>query len=144
VKKMKLQRRQRELRLTDRALAKRAGVSTATIHRAKKAGESHPNAKISGVSRYGPMEQIAAALECEVRDIDEFHPALRERVFREARKQGVPPEVLDQADQEFHLGLPPTPEALQFGAYTLLADIVDYLDRVGWGDLVDKAFRERR
>ncbi len=131
---MKLERRQRELRLTDRALAERAGVSTATIHRAKKAE----------VRRYGAMEQIAAALECAVTDVDEFHPALRERVFREAKKQGAPLEVLDQADQEFHLGLPPSREALQFGAYTLLADIVDYLDRTGRADLVDQAIRERR
>jgi DNA-binding Xre family transcriptional regulator len=131
---MKLEQRQRELRLTDRALAERAGVSTATLHRAKKAE----------VRRYGVMEQIAAALECAVTDVDEFHPALRERVFREAKKQGAPLDVLDQADQEFHLGLPPSQKALQFAAYTLLADIVDYLDRVGRADLVDKAIRERR
>ncbi len=130
---MKLEQRQKERRLTDRALAERAGVSTATIHRAKKAE----------VRRYGVMEQIAAALECAVTDVDEFHPALRERVFREAKKQGAPLEVLDQADQEFHLGLPPSREALHFGAYTLLADIVGYLDWVGRADLVDKAIRER-
>jgi DNA-binding Xre family transcriptional regulator len=131
---MKLERRQRELRLTDRALAKKSGVSTATLHRAKKAE----------VRRFGAMEQIAAALECAVTDIHEFHPALRERVFREARKEGVPLDVLDQADQEFNLGLPPSREVLEFGAYTLLANIVDYLDWIGRGDLVDKAIRERR
>ena len=130
---MKLEQRQRELRLTDRVLAKKAEVAPSTVYWAKKAK----------VSRHGPMERIAAALECAVTDIDEFHPALRERVFREAKKQGAPLEVLDQADQEFHLGLPPTPEALQFGAYTLLADIVDYLDRIGRADLVDRAIRER-
>ena len=130
---MKLGIRQKEFRLTDRALADRAGVSTATIHRAKR----------GGASRFGPMEQIAAALECEVRDIDEFHPALRERVFREARKQGAPPEVLDQADQEFNVGLPPTRETMQLGAYTMLTDAIAYLDRTGAADLVDKAIRER-
>ena len=131
---MKVVQRQRELRLTDRALAERAGVSTATIHRAKR-GEA---------SRFGPMEQIAAALECKVRDIDEFHPALRERVFREARKQDVPLEVLDKADQVFEIGVPPTRESMQLDAYALLADIMAYLDRVGRGDLVDRAIRERR
>jgi hypothetical protein len=111
-----------------------ARVSSATIYRAKK----------GKVRRYAPMEQIAAALKCEVRDIDEFHPALRERVFREARKQGVPPEVLDQADQVFEVGVPPTRESMQLEAYTLLANIVDYLDRTGRPDLVDRAIRERR
>ncbi len=130
---MKLKQRQEELRLTDRALAKNSGVSTATVHRAKK-GE---------VSRYGPMEQIAAALNCEVADIDEFHPALRERVFREARKQGAPPEVLDEAERVFEVGLPPSREALQLGAYSLLKDTISYLDRTGAGELVDRAISER-
>ena len=131
---MKLGRRQKELRLTDRALRDKAGVSTATIHRAKR-GEA---------SRFGPMEQIAVALECEVRDIDEFHPALRERVFREAEKQGAPPEVLGKAEEMFEIGLPPSRETLQFEAYSLLKDTMAYLDGTGRGDLVDRAIRERR
>lgn len=131
---MKLQQRQKERRLTDRALAEKAGVSTGTIYRAKKAQ----------VSRYAPMEQIAAALECQVGDIDEFHPTLRERVFREASKQGAPPEVIDQADQVFSIGIPPTQETLQQGAYYLLRDTIAYLDRVGRADLVDRAICERK
>ena len=131
---MKLKQRQAELRLTDRELKKKAGVSSATVHRAK-------NGK---VSRYGPMEQIASALECQVADIDEFHPALRERVFREAVKQGAPSEVLDQADQVFWSGIPPTQETLQQGAYYLLRDTIGYLDQAGRADLVDRAIRERK
>ncbi len=131
---MKLGRRQRELGLTDRALRDKAGVSTATLWRAKR----------SEVSRRGPMEQIAAALKCEVRDIDEFHPALRERVFREARTQGVPPEVMDEAEHLFEVGAPPDLETLQFGAFSLLADAIAYLDRTGGANLVDRAIRERR
>ena len=130
---MKLKRRQEELRLTERALAERAGTSTATVHRAKK----------GKVSRYAVMEQIAAALDCEVEDIDEFHPALRERVLRDARKQGAPPEVLEEADQVFELGLPPSRETMQFAAYSLLRDAMDYLDRTGAGELVDRAINER-
>ncbi len=131
---MKLKRRQKECRLTDRALAERAGTSTATVHRAKK----------GKVSRYAVMEQIATALDCKVSDIDEFHPALRERVFREAERRGAPTEVLGKAEEMFEVGLPPDRETLQFGAYSLLKDTISYLDRTGRGDLVDQAIRERR
>ena len=134
---MKLEQRQRERRLTDRALAEKAGVSTGTIYRAKKAK----------VTRYGPMEQIAAALECQVGDINEFHPALRERVFREAEKQGAPPQVIDEADQMdelFSLRLPPDKEFVQMAAYSLLRNTIAYLDRSGRPDLVDRAIRERK
>lgn len=130
---MKLKRRQKERRLTDRALAERAGTSTATVHRAKR----------GKVSRYAVMEQIATALDCKVSDIDEFHPALRERVFREAERQGAPPEVMDEAERVFEIGLPPSRETLQFGAYSLLKDAMAYLDRTGRGDLVDRAIHER-
>jgi hypothetical protein len=131
---MKLEQRQKELRLTDRALAKESGVSTATIYRAKK----------GQVSRYGPMEEIASALDCRVADIDEFHPALRERVFREAERRGAPAEVLGKAEEMFEVGLPPDRETLQFGAYSLLRDTMAYLDDTDRGDLVDRAIRERR
>jgi DNA-binding Xre family transcriptional regulator len=131
---MKLEQRQRELRLTDRVLAERAGVSTATLHRAKR----------GGASRFGPMEQIAAALECEVRDIDEFHSALRERVIREARRQGAPDEALDEAEHLFEVGAPPDRETMQLGAYTMLTDAIAYLERTGRADLVDRAIRERK
>ncbi len=131
---MELKRRQKERGLTDRDLAEEAGVSTATVYRAKK----------GKVSRYSVMKQMAGALKCEVTDIDEFHPALRERVFREARKQGAPPEVLDQADQVFEVGIPPSRESLQLGAYSLLKDTMAYLDRAGATDLVNRAINERK
>jgi hypothetical protein len=132
---MKLERRQKECGLNDRALAKKAGVSTATIYRAKKAD----------VSRHGPMEQMAGALGCEVWDIDEFRDALRERVYREAEKQGAPPQVIDEADQmaEMFTIVVPDESTVQQGAYRLLQSTIAYLDRTGRGDLVDKAIRGR-
>lgn len=131
---MKLKQRQSELLLTDRALAELADVSTATVYRAKK----------GKASRYSVMKRIASALKCEVGDIEEFHPALRKRVFREARKQGAPPEVLDQADQVFEVGIPPSRETLQREAYSLLKDTIAYLDRTGGETLVERAVEERR
>jgi DNA-binding Xre family transcriptional regulator len=133
-RQMKLKQRQKERFLTDRALAEEAGVSTATVYRAKKCE----------VSRPAVMEQIASALECKVTDIDEFHPALRERVCREAEDEGAPPEVLDQAEEVFEIGLPPSQETIQGEAYFLLKGTMDYLDRAGRRDLVDQAIRERR
>jgi transcriptional regulator with XRE-family HTH domain len=133
---MKLKRRQKECGLNDRALAEKAGVSTATIYRAKKAD----------VSRYRPMEQMAGALGCEVWDIDEFRDALRERVYREAEKRGAPPQVIAEADQmaETFTVVVPDEGDVQQGAYRVLRDAIAYLDRTGRGDLVDKAIRGRK
>lgn len=132
---MKLEQRQKECMLTDRALAKRAGVSTATIYRAKKAE----------VSRYGPMEQIASALKCEIWDIDEFRDALREKVYREAERQGAPPEVIGEAEQmeEMFTIVVPDEGTVQQGAFRLVRDAVAYLDRSGRADLVERAMQER-
>lgn len=132
---MKLERRQKECGLNDRAFAKKAGVSTATIYRAKK----------SKVSRYGPMEQMAAALGFEVWDIDEFRDVLREKVYREAENRGAPPQVVDEADQiaKMFKVVVPDEEFVQQGAYRLLRSAIAYLDRTGRGDLVDKAIRGR-
>jgi hypothetical protein len=133
---MKLEQRQKELMLTDRALAKRAGVSTATIYRAKK----------SEVSRYGPMEQMAGALKCQVWDIDEFRDALREKVYRDAENQGAPPQVIDEAEQmaEMFTIVVPDESTIQQGAFRLVRDAIAYLDRTGRDDLVDKAIRGRK
>jgi fructoselysine-6-P-deglycase FrlB-like protein len=133
---MKLERRQKECGLSDRALAKKAGVSTATIYRAK-------NVK---VSRHGPMEQMATALGFEVWDIDEFRDALREKVYREAENQGAPPQVIDEAEQMAEMFTIDVPDegTVQHAAYRLMGDIIAYLDRSGRTDLVDRAIRERQ
>jgi transcriptional regulator with XRE-family HTH domain len=134
---MRLKERQAELRLTDRELAKAANVARSTVYRAKT-GE---------VSRYSVMEQIASTLKFDVVDIEEFRDALRERVFREAEKQGAPPQVIDEADQMdelFNIRLPPDKEFVQMAAYSLLQNTIAYLDRSGRGDLVDRALRERK
>ena len=133
---MKIRKRQVELRLTDLALAKEADVSTATVHRAKK----------GQVSRWSPMERIAKALELEVADVDEFRAALRERVFREARRSGAPDEVLDEAanlEEVFEVPVMDL-EMVEHGAYTLIRRAMTYLDRSGRADLVDKAIKERK
>ena len=134
---MRLKERQAELRLTDRELAKAANVARSTVYRGKT----------GKVSRYSVMEQIASTLECDVVDIEEFRDALRERVFREAEKQGAPPQVIDEADQMdelFNIRLPPDEEFVQMAAYSLLRNTLAYLDRSGRADLVDRAMRERK
>jgi transcriptional regulator with XRE-family HTH domain len=130
---MKLVRRQRELGFTDRGLAKAAGVSTATVYRAKR----------GKVSRWAQMEQLAEALEVQVRDIEEFHDAIRRRALAEAERLGAPPEVEAWADGLLGAGYEPMDrEAVQEAAYSLLRDTMRFLDRAGRSDLVDKAIRD--
>jgi DNA-binding Xre family transcriptional regulator len=133
---MKIILRQKECMLNDRDLAQKAGVSTATIYRAKKAE----------VTRHGPMGQIASALECDVWDIDEFRDALLKKVYREAEKKGAPPQVIDEADQmaEMFNIVVPDDSTVQQAAFRLLRDVIAYLDRSGRTDLIDRAIRERQ
>ncbi|MDP9486104.1 MAG: helix-turn-helix transcriptional regulator [Actinomycetota bacterium] len=133
---MEIRKRQAEQRLTDFALAKAAEVSTATVYRAKK----------GLVSRWSPMGRIAKALELEVEDVDEFRAALRERVFREARRRGAPEEVTDEAAslQEVFEVAVMDPGLVEHGAYTLIRQAMSYLDRSGRSDLVDKAIAQRK
>ena len=133
---MKIAKRQAELMLTDRALEEKSGVARSTIHRAKN----------GGTSRRDPMERIAKALDLEVADVDEFRPALRERVFREAQRRGAPEEVLDEAanlEEVFEVPVMDL-EMVEHGAYTLIRQAMTYLDRSGRADLVDKAIEERK
>jgi hypothetical protein len=132
---MEIRKRQVERQLTDLELAKAADVSTATVYRAKK----------GLVTRWGPMGRIAKALKLEIVDIDEFRPALRERMFREAERRGAPREVRDEVeDLQEVFGVPVPDEAMvQLGAATLIRRAMSYLDRSGRPDLVDKAIEER-
>lgn len=133
---MRIATRKIERGLTDRDIAKAAGVSTATVDRAKK----------GRVRRRSVMEQIASALELDVWDVDEFRPALRERVFREAGRRGAPEEVLDEAanlEEVFEVPVMDL-EMVELGAYTLIRQAMTYLDRSGRSDLVDRAIEERK
>ncbi len=133
---MKIATRKIERGLTDRYIAKVAGVSTATVDRAKK----------GRVRRRSVMEQIASALELEVWDVDEFRTALREQVMREAGRRGAPEEVLDEAanlEEVFEVPVMDL-EMVELGAYTLIRQVMTYLDRNGRSDLVNKAIEERK
>jgi transcriptional regulator with XRE-family HTH domain len=139
---MKLERWQKQRKLTDLELARKAGVSTATIYRVKTKKEEKKAKK----PHYGPMDQMAAALECDVWDIDEFRDVLREKVYRDAEKVGAPPQVIDEADQMAEMfNIAVSDEGtVQQAAYRLMGDIIAYLDRSGRTDLIDRAFRERQ
>ncbi len=133
---MKIATRKVERGLTDRYIAKAAGISTATFHRAKK----------GRVKSRSVMEQIAAALDLEVLDVDEFRAAIREQVMREAGRRGAPEEVLDEAvnlEEVFEVPVM-DPEMVDIGAYTLIKQAMTYLDRSGRSDLVDKAIAQRK
>jgi len=133
---MRLKQRQVELGLTDRDLAEAAKVARSTVYRAKT----------GKVSRYSVMGQMAGSLECEVWDIDEFRNALREKVYREAEKQGAPSQVIDEAEQMAEMFTITVPDkgTVQQAAFRLLRDVIAYLDRSGRTDLIDRAVRERR
>ena len=133
---MRLKRRQVARGLTDRALAKAADVARCTVYRAKTGQVSRPYV----------MGRIAGALGCEVWDIDEFRNTLREKVYREAEKQGGPAEVIDEAEQMAEMFTITVPDegTVQHAAYRLMGDIIAYLDRSGRTDLIDRAIRERQ
>jgi len=136
---MRIAMRQKELRITERALMEKSGVSRATIYRAKRPEQT------GGVKRRGPMEQLAKALKLEIVDIDEFRPALRERMFREAERRGAPQEVRDEVEQmqEVFKVDSPDEKIVVLGAYALVRKAVAYLDRIGRADLVDKTIEKR-
>lgn len=119
---MKLEKRQAQMALTDRALAKKADVSTATIHRAKRGGE---------LKRYGPMQRIAEALDVAVEDIDEFRAALFARMYRAEMARGAPDTAIEEAEnlQEIFELPYPDPESVVVGAYRSIVQAMRYLDR---------------
>ena len=134
---MKLEKRQAEKLLTDRALAKKAGVSTATIHRAKRGdGETRPDS----------MEKIAAALDIEVEDVDQFREAMFARMYRTAMARGAPDVAIEEAEhlQELFEVKYPGEELVKAGALRGIVQAMDYLDRRGRSDLVNKAIQERQ
>lgn len=133
---MKLEKRQAEKKLTDRVLAEKAGISTATVYRAKK----------GKVKRYGPMQQIAEALDVEVEDVDEFREVLFARMYRAAMARGAPDVAIEEAEnlQEVFEIEYPDPRIVEAGALRAIVQAMDYLDRKGRSALVDKAIRERQ
>lgn len=134
---MKLEKRQTEKVLTDRALAEKAGVSTATVYRAKRGG---------GVKRWSVMEQIASALDLKVEDIDEFREALFARMYRAEMARGAPDVAIEEAEhlRELFEIKYPGEELVEAGALRAITQAMDYLDRRGRSDLVNKAIQERQ
>lgn len=133
---MKLERRRSEMGLTDRELRDKAGVSSATIYRAKR-GE---------VKRRSVMEPIASALELEVENVDEFREALFARMYQAAMARGAPDVAIEEAEnlQEVFEIEYPDPRVVEAGALRAIVQAMDYLDRKGRSALVDKAIRERQ
>lgn len=134
---MKLEKRKIELALNDRDLAKAADVSTATIYRAKKGQITRPDV----------MERIAKALNLKIIDVDEFQPALRENMFRRARRRGAPEEVLDEVDIMHDEGFLKfegdfSERAIQYGALRLLREVTSYLVRAGCAEDVERIIGE--
>jgi transcriptional regulator with XRE-family HTH domain len=117
--------------LTDRELAERAGSSTRTVWRIKQ-GHSP--------SREGVMRRLAEALGVEVEDIEEFVAAREERVLNEARKRGVPEEVLDEV---IEITFPPE-NVIRRAALRSLRDTMRYLVEQGEVEAVDQIYKEVR
>jgi transcriptional regulator with XRE-family HTH domain len=129
---MKFAEAQARTGLTDRELADRAGSSTRTVWRIK---QGHLP------SRESVMRRLAEALGVEVDDIDEFLEARRERVFNEARKRGVPEEVLDEVffDVTF-----PDDKVIRRAALRSLRQTMRYLVEQGEVEGVDRIYEEVR
>ena len=117
--------------LTDRELAERAGSSTRTVWRIK---QGHLP------TRESVMRRLAEALGVEVEDIVEFVSAREERVLNEARKRGVPEEVLDEV---IEITYPPD-KVIRRAALRSLRDTMRYLVEQGEVEEVDRVYREVR
>ena len=117
--------------LTDRELAERAGSSTKTVWRIK---QGHLP------TRESVMRRLAGAIGVKVDDIDEFREAKRERVLNEARKRGVPEEVLDEV---IEITFPPD-NAMRRAALRSMRDTMRYLVEQGEFEEVDRVYREVR
>src|ERR687898_1167780 len=115
--------------LTDRELAERAGSSTRTVWRIK---QGHLP------TRESVMRRLAEALGVEVEDIVEFVSAREERVLNEARKRGVPEEVLDEV---IEITYPPD-KVIRRAALRSLRDTMRYLVEEGEVEEVDRVYRE--
>jgi transcriptional regulator with XRE-family HTH domain len=117
--------------LTDRELAERADSSTRTVWRIK---QGHLP------SRESVMRRLAEALGVEVEDIGEFVDARKERVLNEARKRGVPEEVLDEVIEITF----PDDRVIRRAALRSLRDTMRYLVEQGEIEEVDRVYREVR
>jgi transcriptional regulator with XRE-family HTH domain len=117
--------------LTDRELAERADSSTRTVWRIK---QGHLP------SRESVMRRLAEALGVEVEDIGEFVDARKERVLNEARKRGVPEEVLDEVIEITF----PDDRVIRRAALRSLRDTMRYLVEQGEVEGVDRIYEEVR
>jgi hypothetical protein len=86
------------------------------------------------------MRRLAEALGVEVEDIGEFVDARKERVLNEARKRGVPEEVLDEVIEITF----PDDRVIRRAALRSLRDTMRYLVEQGEIEEVDRVYREVR
>ena len=92
------------------------------------------------------MQKLAAALEVNVEDIDEFRKAKRQRAYEAAAKQGLPDEHqadIEAQEERFQVEFPDE-KFIRMGALRSFQQLAEFLFRSGPDEDVDRVYRAAR